>query len=328
MDSMNSTVAVRAFAEGVTQQIKDYLPEDYQNMQCEVSEQQKNNGVVMTGIVLNMPGQKIAPVVYMEPFYDQIRKGEPMDQIMNRIADVCRQSLSVRELPESLDFADYDSVKDYLTVQVINTKTNQRMLSGVPHKEMEDLSVICRIEFPSPTGEGTGSIKVTHELMSQWEVRPQEVYQQALENAVKNCPPVLVSMDDVLMELSGLPFETKNLLQMEEGEEIPKEGMYVLSNQTKLNGASVLAYPNLQEQLESVFPQGCYLLPSSLHEMIVVPKEMTVSPKELGEMVREVNKTEVARDEILSDRVYEFDKEKRRLRQVPESIEKAKEMER
>ncbi len=45
-------------------------------------------------------------------------------------------------------------------------------------------------------------------------------------------------------------------------------------------------------------------------------------------MVREVNKTEVARDEILSDRVYEFDKEKRRLRQVPESIEKAKEMER
>ena len=81
---MNSTVAVRAFAEGVTQQIKDYLPEDYQNMQCEVSEQQKNNGVVMTGIVLNMPGQKIAPVVYMEPFYDQIRKGEPMDQIMNR----------------------------------------------------------------------------------------------------------------------------------------------------------------------------------------------------------------------------------------------------
>ena len=149
-----------------------------------------------------------------------------------------------------------------------------------------------------------------------------------MENAVKNSPPVLMSMDDVLMELSGLPFETKNLLQMEEGEEIPKEGMYVLSNQTKLNGASVLAYPNLQEQLESVFPQGCYLLPSSLHEMIVVPKEMTVSPKELGEMVREVNKTEVARDEILSDRVYEFDKEKRRLRQMPESIEKAKEMER
>lgn len=96
----------------------------------------------------------------------------------------------------------------------------------------------------------------------------------------------------------------------------------------KLNGSSVLAYPNLPEQLEVVFPQGCYLLPSSLHEMIIVPKEMSVSPKELGEMVREVNQTEVARDEILSDRVYEFDKERNQLRQVPESIEKGKEMER
>ena len=63
MDSMNSTVAVKAFAEGVTQQIKDYLPEDYQDMECEILEQQKNNGVVPTAMILNMPGQQITPVV-------------------------------------------------------------------------------------------------------------------------------------------------------------------------------------------------------------------------------------------------------------------------
>src|SRR5699024_7284272 len=131
------------------------------------------------------PGQHIAPVVYMEPFYDQVRKGEPVDRIMNRIADVCRQSLSVRELPESLDFTDYDSVKDYLTVQVINTKANQRMLSKVPHKQMEDLSVICRIEFPSPAGEGVGSVKVTNEMMREWGVNTEEVYKKAVGKAVR-----------------------------------------------------------------------------------------------------------------------------------------------
>ena len=62
--------------------------------------------------------------------------------------------------------------------------------------------------------------------------------------------------------------------------------------------------------------------------MIIIPKDLGMTPKEMGEMVREVNQKEVARDEILSDRVYEFDKEKRQLRQIPESIEKAKEMER
>ena len=51
---MSSTVAVKAFAEGVTQQIKDYLPEEYQDMQCEISEQQKNNGVVLTGMIWNL----------------------------------------------------------------------------------------------------------------------------------------------------------------------------------------------------------------------------------------------------------------------------------
>ena len=56
---MSSTVAVKAFAEGVTQQIKDYLPEDYQDMECEILEQQKNNGVVLTGMILNMPDSRL-----------------------------------------------------------------------------------------------------------------------------------------------------------------------------------------------------------------------------------------------------------------------------
>lgn len=325
---MSSTVAVKAFAEGVTQQIKEYLSDEYQNVECKVTEQQKNNSMIKTGIIFSIPGQKIAPVVYMEPFYDEVRKGKSMEQVMRGIADVCQNSLSVQELPKNLDFTDYDSVKEYLSVQVINTKANKRMLSAIPHREMEDLSVICRIEFPMTDGEGTGSVKVTHELLEQWGVELEQVYQKSVENSVQNSPAVLMSMDDVMMEMMGLPFEPRNLLQLEEGAEIPKEVMYVLSNPMKLNGSSVLAYPNLPGQLEAVFPQGCYLLPSSLHEMIVVPKEMSITPKELGEMVRDVNQKEVARDEILSDRVYEFDKEKRQLRQIPESIEKVKEMER
>lgn len=321
-------IAVKMFAEGVTQKIKDYLPEKYQNVDCKVTEQQKNNGKILTGILLEMPEQKIAPVVYMESFYDQVRKGEPMDQVMGHIADVCKQALSVQELPENLDFTNYDSVKDYLAVQIINTKANQRMLYQVPHKEMEDLSIICRIEFPSPDGEGIGSVKVTHDLIKEWNICPEEVYEKAVENTIKRQPPVLMSMEEIAVEMMGLSAQTRNLLQLEEGEEFPKDMMYVLSNARRLNGSTVLAYPSLQKKLEAVFPQGCYLLPSSLHEMIIIPKDLGMEPKEMGAMVREINQQEVAREEVLSDRVYEFDKESRQLRQVPDSIEKGKEMER
>ena len=61
-------------------------------------------------------------------------------------------------------------------------------------------------------------------------MHPKEVYQKAVENAVKSSPAVLMSMDDLMMEMMGLPFETKNLFQLKEGEEFPKDGMYVLSN--------------------------------------------------------------------------------------------------
>ena len=320
--------AVKMFAEGVKQQIRLYLPEEYQNVECKVTEQQKNNGMIKTGIIFQMSGQQLAPIVYMEPFYDEVRKGKSMEQVMNDIADVCQQSLSAQEFPEILDFTDYDSIKEYLSVQIINTKANQRMLSMIAHREMEDLSVICRIEMPMREGEGTGSIKVTHELMSQWRVRPSEVYQKAVENAAKNSPPVLMSMNEVMAQIMGEPVEPRNLLDLVDGTDVSHEGLYVLTNPMKLNGSSVIAYPNIQEQLESVLPQGFYLLPSSLHEMIIVPRDTEISPKEMGEMVRDINQKEVDLDEILSDRIYEFDKEKRQLRQVPESIEKGKEMER
>lgn len=321
-------LVVKIFAEGVAKKIKDYLPEEYQNMKCSVTEQQKNNGTVQVGLLLEMTEQKISPVVYMESFYDQVRQGKPLEQIMEQIADVCMQSLSVRELPEEPDFMNYDSMKEHLSVQIINTKANQKMLSKIPHQNMEDLSVICRVEFPTHDGMGVGSMKVSYELMKQWGVHLEEVYPKALENAVKNSPPIFMTMDAALSGGKNLSGKMENLFQLEEGTGVPQSYMYVLSNPMGMNGATVLAYPDIQKQLDEILPQGYYILPSSVHEVLIVPKDDNVTPKMLGEMVREVNRVEVSKDEFLSDRVYEFDKETKRLRQIPESIEKSRGMER
>lgn len=89
-----------------------------------------------------------------------------------------------------------------------------------------------------------------------------------------------------------------------------------------------MLHPETLEQMSRLFPEGYYLLPSSVHEFLIIPKSMDISPKELGEMVRDVNHQMVSKEEILSDRVYEYDKEKRRILQVPESIEKERGMER
>lgn len=98
------------------------------------------------------------------------------------------------------------------------------------------------------------------------------------------------------------------------------DGMYVLTNEQKTYGASLLAVPGIMEKVNQFFPEGYYILPSSLHETIILPKPCGVSAKELGEMVRDINRTQVNREERLSDCVYEYDKEKSVIRQVPESV--------
>ena len=91
---------------------------------------------------------------------------------------------------------------------------------------------------------------------------------------------------------------------------------------------SMITQPEVLNKLEQLFPEGFYVLPSSVHEVLIVPDNGEMEPKMLGEMVREVNKNEVERQEVLSDRVYSYDKEKHQIRQEPDSIQKVKEMER
>ena len=115
--------------------------------------------------------------------------------------------------------------------------------------------------------------------------------------------------------------------------ERPRELAYILSNKSRTNGAVYLASSEVMEKISRLFPDGIYLLPSSVHEILVLPKGKDglwreKTPFELGEMVREVNRTSVEREEILSDRIYEYDKERGKVRQVPESIKKERGMER
>ena len=108
---------------------------------------------------------------------------------------------------------------------------------------------------------------------------------------------------------------------------LPQEGFYVLTNERRIYGAALLAVPGVMEKVDQLFPEGYYILPSSLHEVLIVEKDKNLSAKELGEMVREVNRAEVSPQERLSDCVYEYDREKAAIRQVPESL-RSREMER
>lgn len=322
-------VAVKMFAEGVTKQIKDYLPPEYQDIECTVTEQQKNNGTWLTGICFHIPGENISPLVYMEPFYDEIRQGKPINEVMEKIAEQAVNSRGIQNEMAEIHMDDYASVKDHLNMILVNTKANRRVLSRMPHREMEDLSAIVRVEIPMPEGKGTGSVRVTNDLMEYWGVDEEQLFNTALKNMEKNASPMLMDIENVMEEILSGTSENPNLLASPgEINRSPFETMYVLSNASRINGAAMLLSPDVMKRIGEIFPEGVYILPSSIHEVLIVPKNGKAEPAELGKMVREVNRAEVAKEEVLSDRIYEYDKERGKICQVPESIEKKKVMER
>lgn len=312
---MNET---RQFADQVAAGIMDYFPEG-KEMQCSVIETMKNNNVSRVGISFHEQGSNISPVIYMEPYRKAAAVGRPMDNLMKEIAETVSRSMEQTQHFDSMDYGDYESVMDYLSVTLVNGRHNREMLSKMPHRKMEDLALILELKFPME--EGSGSIKVNHELADRWAVSTDDLFEQAEINAIKTEPPCLQRLEEALLSMSLGDGRPENLLEQKEPiSEKMSAQLFVLSNESKSKGAAVLSYPSVLEKVDQLLPGGFYILPSSIHELLIVPKSPELDPKELGEMVRTINRSEVAKEEQLSDRVYVYDREAGKIRQVPESV--------
>lgn len=320
-------VAEKMFAEGVVRQIKEYLPSKYQKMECQVTEKIVNNDTCRVGISIDSPDKKTARIIYVEPFYEDFREGEPLAGVMEKIAGLIESSEETERLLQGFWMKDFQQAKSDLWVALVKTDENRRMLSRMPHLEIEDLSMVCQISHSISDGRGT--MKVTHDIQKEWKVSKETLFDAALKNVRESDSYVMHEMSAVVNEIMiGSP-AAENLLDMPEGaKRNMNELLYVLTNTNRSEGASVMLCPKVMDKVSRMFPEGFYLLPSSIHEVLVVPKNGCADARTLGMMVRDVNQAEVEREEVLSDRIYEYDKSRRTIRQIPESIERGRGMER
>lgn len=211
--------------------------------------------------------------------------------------------MDVREMENSVDqlrtaVTDYDQAKKMLCVEVIGTEQNAEMLKKVPHTDMEDLAMIYQIQL-SHCEDGFTSAKVTNLLMESWGVTPEQLHADAMENAPQIRPPVFKN----LLEFIGTPDE------LMEADEIPQ--MYVLTNEYKLKGAAAVFYPEAMENVAKELGGSFFVLPSSVHEVLILPDDGFMKVDELRNMVTEINATQLTPEERLTDSVYHFDAESR-----------------
>ena len=246
------------FAEGVAREIKSCLAPEFSDVECTIVEQRKNNNVVLTGVCFHRPGQQADPIVYVEPFYDEVKNGRPKEEAMKEMAKLAEKGMEIKEIPEADKVLVYGKAKEYLCVRIVNTKANRKRLTQMPHQELEDLSLTLALCFPLDGRREDGSVEVTDELMGIWGMEEETLFQQAWRNMEKRQPPVLQDMGAMFGNLlaGGADFPHK-----------PEGQMFVLTNQGMRYGASALACPGVMEKISRLFPEGFYILPSSIHEI-------------------------------------------------------------
>ena len=264
----------------------------------------KNNGCEMDGLVIMEKGKDIAPTIYLDSFYELYTNGENIKNIIRQIEVIYEQNKNNVTFDVNI-LKHFDTIKDKIVYKIVNYRSNEKLLEQVPHKRILDLAVVFYCLLDNEYGRSATALIYNNNLKN-WNVTIDDVYKAAL----KNTPDLLhskISSMAALFEKCGVNVDGE---EVDLKDYVPSD-MYVLTNESKLNGAACILYENVLYDFAQKLGADLYILPSSVHEVILLPKLSMFEKDELVNMVKEVNTEGVAADEVLSDHVYEYNRTER-----------------
>ena len=290
----------REFLENVRKEVESRYDS---NVSVTLNHVMKNNGTELDGITIMEKDKNIAPTIYINSFYDRYREGVSLKAVVSEIIRIYNQNKNSININADY-FENYENVRKTIVYKLVNYQKNKKLLEDVPYKRVLDLAVVfyCLIE----QRKGVSATALIHnEHLRIWNVTEDEIYNDALKNTPVLLAGSIVPMSKILSEIAGTaPVDNDEKVCEYTGEDI----LYVLTNSSRVNGAACILYDNLLKKFANDVHSDLYILPSSVHEVIIVPKKNAFDKSELADRVREVNEQGVSQDEILSDNVYEYNR--------------------
>lgn len=281
------------FQKQVEKEVGKNLGSDYRTNGQRILQ---NNGGASHAVAISRPGY-MTSCVYIDGFYHDYLEG--VADVAGIAEEVIRLYRANAQVGMDLSqFADYKNVAPRLRGQLVNTKRNRELLAEVPHREFLDLSLVYVIELSEP-GEPMGRLRIHNGHLAGWGVKERDLYEAAREN--------MESFNGAFLESMGAFLAPWMDPDKKEALDVP---LYILSNKRRFHGAVQMLNRDALRRASEILGGGFFILPSSLHECILVPEDGDgESAQELAKIVREVNDTQVAKEEILSYHVYRYDRE-------------------
>lgn len=244
----------------------------------------KNNGTIRKGLMIARKGVNVSPAIYLEEFYEQYQKGKSLSLLAETIRQLYEQ-VKVQSSYPCENIFSYEKIKENIVYKVIRHQSNEALLEEVPYEKFLDLAVVCYVLLET-TQFGNATLLVRNEHLKEWGVKKEDVFQAAKENT-----PRL------------LPMRFEKLTNF----------MFVLTNQIQNQGACAIRYPDALKKAWEIIGENFFVIPSSIHEMILIPESYGLNRMQLKIMTEEINEEEVENEEVLSDSIYYYSGKEERL---------------
>ena len=207
----------------------------------------------------------------------------------------------------------FDDIKDSVICKVVNTDNNKDKLEGKPQEKIEDMTIMFATVIAQKEGERL-TLPITNEMMNDMGIDQAQLKEAALAN-ISEQNYSFKSMRDVLIDSmfpDGVP-ENDPFIEMMLPPESPDMQMYVLSNECNVNGAAEIFNKKAMDEIADKLGGDFIVLPSSVHETIVLPYKEDMEPAMLESMVQEINEGVLNENDKLSDHVFQYDSKEHEL---------------
>lgn len=287
------------FKQQLLTSLREFFPAD---TRISIDSFSHNNRMSLDGLTILEPGSNISPTIYLENYFEQYEQGADFAGIRQQILQYYREHRYVQNIDVSF-FTSLEKVRPRIVYKLIHYDKNRELLKEIPHFSYLDLAIIFYYLMPCDSQENA-SILIHNSHLAYWNVSKDNLLLFAQQNTMQLLPDSCESLTDLIFSL--LPDEGQPDISEDFGDkQLP---MYVLTNKRHYFGACCILYPDVLKGISEKLGDNLILLPSSVHEFILLPAGFADNPGDFRKIVREVNLTGVAQEEILSDSIYYYDR--------------------
>lgn len=295
------------FIETIKELVGDKLGADY-----EITIQQliKNNGIVLDGLTIHPLGENVAPIVYLNTYYDQIKAGMSVEDAAENIAGLVRKDAYSDWISE-MELGEYEKIRSKIMFRVIQAETNEELLGDVPHLRFLDLAIVFYL-FLERNESGQLTSLIHNSLVKEWGVNKEELWKTARVNSMTTLTAEIRSLTEVTAEAvrncrEGIfDFDAEFIEELAENDAAP---LYVLTNSVGVYGAGCMIYDGVLKAFADSLDDDLVILPSSIHEVMLLSDKFADSYEYLKDMVTAINQLEVPPADHLSNQVYKYFRE-------------------